>query len=919
MPTTGPSALEIVLWVVLANALLIIFGYGLVQWLRHQTQQTVVKVANQLIDYIERITAVFEFLQRYNGMSWEPFITPISALAQETEGTARRIENLRAANQDLEMQLDVTSPNQFQAIIYAPFIWFGRWRRGAALHKESRVVAARMEGVEKRVQQIHEIPWEIAMQARKIEKEVAEIKQLAHGLRQKGVRGEPLHAVIRQISGFQHSLDQIPLEFLEAEHDALLAHANQDNTIRVYDVLKNMRPGVERWLPLLREWDQQYRKAMEEYQSLQQTTNSLRQVLAHPPRGLQVNPIRERLERVNTMSTSLGEKLAQPEVMELKTLVRESHRLRRLAEDAGQQFSKAGERVSELGQALTELRTNLDALAVQYASLENKESYPIVWDESGSTLANLRQRLQDLGPVDRQRTPEQVKAALQTLAQLRSSYQELAERYPKKAEQYQAIVTLLENPDLQEGAIWVRKTREMIAEAEVYDPKNWQRQDTITHLSNDLNTLAPLQERLVPANRTAPIKESALEQRLKETQQLTAQHKALRPKVENVRARLEKIHAQEDEAKERFDSAKSALEKASILADNNELLQNIAAGEIKRLREDLSTMGNELNQLDEGVMEKKLQRVNLQANAVKQALTNWLARLDAEIGSLARSLSDQLIDLDSITTLEDPPFEEARALLTRGDIQTAIAQAGRAGVDKKSAHKSLLSEQELSAEIKRKNDLWLTIKGAVQAVEEKSAPVQEAYREVIAARSRAQEALAEVSERIPQRRTWPPTNQSPLTESQGLQPVDAKWEAMKKQRARADWAILEMGRLAQQYQSVTERATQVLDRITEDEERVSDLEEQIEDLMQRWLYQAQSNPENPILLQGIQQLLSKTDSQLAYIRQQYMRGAISYNQTLQSLQLLLDEVSSARVPIDESHETGLHNSPRAGGANPTGG
>jgi DNA repair exonuclease SbcCD ATPase subunit len=324
----------------------------------------------------------------------------------------------------------------------------------------------------------------------------------------------------------------------------------------------------------------------------------------------------------------------------------------------------------------------------------------------------------------------------------------------------------------------------------------------------------------------------------------------------------------------------------------------------------LKTTAKELNDQGQGVIEKKLQRVQSDAGSVAQAMNGWLARVNTEIAGMVRELNDRLIELDGVTVLEDQAVAAARSLLTRDDVRS---EHGARRLTTGSLGRKALSEQDASVELKRKNDLLVTAQSTLQALSAISEPLMAAYKEAVAERSLARERLSELNERIPQRRAWPPINQSPIPDDQGLPAMDTRWEAFKKQRQTAEAATGELRRLKQQYHALGERAGQVIERIAEDQERISEVEEKIEDLQEAWQLMAQSTPDNLLLIQGVQQLLSKTDSQLAFIRQQYLRGALDYGATLRSLQLLNDEIFTARVQVDDQQDTGLvPQHPRAG-------
>ena len=117
--------------------------------------------------------------------------------------------------------------------------------------------------------------------------------------------------------------------------------------------------------------------------------------------------------------------------------------------------------------------------------------------------------------------------------------------------------------------------------------------------------------------------------------------------------------------------------------------------------------------------------------------------------------------------------------------------------------------------------------------------------------------------------------------------------------------------MAQQYKLAADRARQVAARVEEDHERIMELEWQVENLKQKWQAQAAADPTNPVIREGVQQLMTQTDSQMSFIKTQYLRGVISYEQVIHNLQLLIDEIFSARVPLDEQSDIGLNEAPHS--------
>lgn len=918
METGGLSAIEIILSVLAANAVLILGAFGLVQWWRTQAMGTVQQIGKEIQAYADQLNQIAGFLQEFSGISDEPYATHLDELQEQASVLQINLNKFTLTCRNFEEATRAPSTNQFMEVINAPVTWFKRWRQAGRLRKESRTYGEQLSGIEERVQRILELPWDQATQTRQTDRDLAELIQIAQDLRARGAQGSMLKTVLDQIPLMQRSMDEIPDEFLQADHDTLLNSANLDSTIRVYTVLSRIRPALERYLPQARDWQSTLQKAAAEFDSLKLSGSSLRQALAKSPEGLVTAPLQDRLDQVALLAGDFGQQIAQPDVQNLKTLGREVSHLVRVLQDLEQQLSRSSQQVNQLSQWITELKEGLDKLAQQADELERGAVYPLAWDNSSARLADMRKRLEALGPPQQPRTPELVTQQLREVETLRAGHKAQADTFPKVIEQHRALLALLDSPEIKEGAAWLRKSQEMLKQVSAYDPRNWPKQDSIQTLPAELEDLSHLHHRLVPADRSAPVKETELAQRLKDTQQLAALHKSLHPRVAGVRTRLEKVKAWEKESTDRLNESFSALELVSILSESNDVIEEAAGAEIDRLGEDLRQSAAELNAQNQGEVEKKLQKITAQADKVNRSLNGWLTRLNSAINDKGKQVQAYLIELDAIARLEEQPIAEARSLLTEEDYlsavtssQAAAAQTGplRSVAARVSRHPQL-NDLEATAQIKRKNDLWQKLAAAQQSMTEKTEALVSAYRETVKARNEVQEGLSEMVKRIPQQRTWPPNNQTALAEAQILKPIDEKWDGLKKQTVRMEIAILEMGRLAQQYQLALERIEQLVDRVEQDEDRVRDLEEQIAELRQRWQAQAQAEGSSPVVREGIHQLMSDAEAKLSFIKHQYMRGTLSYEQIIHSLTLLYDDLLAARVAVDDTNDIGLDGSGR---------
>ena len=925
METGGPSVIQIIIWVLAAIVLPLLAAYGLVKWMHSQTREAIRKLGAQIADYDRQLSEAANFLQAYEGVQQEPFSTPLESLQTEIGALNARLQEFLDRSSQFETEMAQPRGNSAAEIINAPFHSVRRWRETKALHRESDEIGAGLKHVETQVENIYRIPWDLALQCRQAQKDTTELTELVRDLTAWSARGKKMEVVSGLPPRLSRALDEIPQEYFEADEPALMAAANLDSTIRVFEALGRIRPAVSRYLPQVREWRSSYQKASNEYAGLKQAGAVLRQSLATPPEGLSIAPLQSKLDQVAQLAAELNQRLVQPEVEDLRGLAREVGQLRRVLQDTETLYQRATKQVTELGEALLDLRRGVTDLAGQFSGLEHAPVHPVLWDISAARLADLRARLEALGPANLSRTPDQITQHLREVETLRGQYKSLMETYPRVAELHRALLVLLGAAELKEGLPWLRKAREMAEQTSIYDLKNWPRQDSVQTLGAELETLEHDHRTLVPADPTAPVKESSLEDLLKELRGLEEQHKALQVRTGNIRTRLEKIQSLEAAAKDRLNAAYTALDRVTLLTESNDLLFETANADTSRLIEEIRQLGNELNDRGQGEIDRKVTRINQLVDKVNKAMNGWLARINTVVSDMGKQLNEQMTKIDSVGMFEDAPIQQAKNLLANGDFSSHGARgtgplggAGRAVAARLGHSESKSAEDDLlavTAEIKRKNDLWQSLTGVQKALEAQCGPLMEAYQEAIAARSEAQERLTEAASRAPSQRTWRPHNQMPLPESQTLKPVDEKWEMLKKRQARIDAAILEIGRLAQQYRLVTEHARHHIERIDQDQERIQELEWQVDDLKQRWQAQAQGDPTNAVMREGVQQLVSQADSRMAYIKQQYMRGALSYEQVIQNMQLLYDELFTTRVPVDAQADIGLNENRTVRGAN----
>ncbi|RPJ43606.1 MAG: hypothetical protein EHM21_11275, partial [Chloroflexi bacterium] len=306
METGGLPAFDIILIGLALPALLLLAAYGLIRLWQKTTQSAVGQLAKQIHELNGRIQEIAVFLGSYEKVTKEPYATYLDELHKEATEADENIREFTAVCRAFEEETHQAGSNRLQNIINAPFKWYGRWRRSAALLQESKTIAKQLTKAEAHQQRIYELPLDLARQCQQADTEADELFNLTHTLQMKGLRGTALETLANQTNPqIRRAMEEIPDSYFETNSAVLLAEGNQTAAIRVFDLLTRIQPALARWLPQAREWNSTYDKAAAEYNDLKLAGAGLRQAMEKPLPGLVIDSMHERLEHTAQMAAEL--------------------------------------------------------------------------------------------------------------------------------------------------------------------------------------------------------------------------------------------------------------------------------------------------------------------------------------------------------------------------------------------------------------------------------------------------------------------------------------------------------------------------------------------------------------------------------------------------------------------------------------
>ncbi len=848
---------------------------------RKQINHALLQLGAELNTFAMQLDALQSVQVEYGALHRQPYSDlaaelhkKITRLTQLTRTLEERWTDLNASHNQilispLQSMIEII-PASYRNARTATLMWQLRDRIQTEM-REAQSLAGRIET----------LPEEIHSQTRQAGEGILKLDALLKTLHEAGVHGKQVEEADDALLRMQQGWARVPPDFAaEQPPDSQLGEVHETASA-AFTLLNDIQPILDEWLPRAIDWDQLYKRAVESYESLRKTATNFRTALDTPPTALNVDRFLAELEKVRAQAKALNLRLQEPLTEDLRALVKETDHLEKVVLDSAKRFDISSREVEALDRRLLELETALKQAAAKLSEPEKLQVFPLSWDISRPALLSLEEKAAQLGGRDQQRTPEEVTSALALSARLRDEVIEFSTAADQSLTRHRDLLALLGTGAIADGAAFSSETQSLVSALQAYDPANWSTQDNLASLPNETQQLEDLQHRLTAVEQPAPLKESELPARLTEARRLTDLHTALRARAARIRARLDELDKIESSMQDELQRAGSTLGNLTLLLKDNAFLKTLAAGEVTRLQSEISTLQREFENPKVGLVEKKASRANTLFDTLARLTNTWLDSLAADLQTHTRKMSETLVALDAIASLDDRTVNDARSLLNR---------IGSSPVNRKSG----LSYMEAAAELKRWNNDWQACSASARALEQQAAPILEAYRDADQARKSAKAAFQSAGKLASGRRDWPPTRQTLADDIKSFQELEKRLDGLRSRQITSSTLVRELGQIYHELDLMDDRVTQATRKAESEQNEAAELERELEGLQQRWQAVAQRYPGQTDLDLEIKDLVSQTDQRLALLKNQYKRGGLDYDQVVSGLREQAGILRSAR-------------------------
>jgi chromosome segregation ATPase len=831
-------------------------------------------------------------LQTYSPEDPAPYgqlASQLDASLRQIQSRLDEVERDHVALQEEARQLKANS-SWLRTLTGAPLHWQRLNKECNQLKSFQSQIQTLIQPAMELVKSLENISLEAARQARRLWKLGSQTQQWLQRLQQLNVQGQAFDAAQENATILQQKLKEIPADFINGSQSEILENSSKESVSQVWALVEVLNPQLESLLAQGMEWEKQRNQAVESVESLQHGLRQTQTALQQAPQTLELGSHKEQIQHIQTVAQTLQQTLERLEIESIPLVVEEAARLSQIVQALHSQLIQAQEQSPQLEDILNHLSQELKNLSFLVGALATKSTYPVQWTQSSASLAALNRQSIALGAASLKRTPQRVIQDLENARQIESQLQTLSQHCSQVDEQHTQVLGILESAEFTNLPVWLKNAQQITAQVSEYAAENWARQDAVASLPADLQQFQIDSQNLIPEERSTPITENELSQRLTDLIQIAENYQKLRNRLEQIHNRLKQLQEDEQNAHEQVESLQASLSQIAFLVRSNQRLEQVASQEVAYLSRQIESHAEALAQRQQDVLERKTKAIQTTAIRLEQSIQQWLDELSQNIRQNLDTLAENLGALDAIAPLKEGAIDEARRTLSAG-------QAYRGNL----AFKSRQGLADLLPELKRRSDFWQTCSSAAQALSDQAVPLLEAHQAAAAARKTAQETLAEAADWLRQSRGWPPTTFSLEAERSEFNQLEARWQAQQNSPGRAIQLVGQLGQISGQYQTLVGKVRQGVERAAHEQSQVEELESDLQELGQRWQEQWQAYQDEPEISQEIRTLLNDLERELSAIRRKAQQKGSSYDQTLQALKALHRKVRFFQVALDEEH------------------
>lgn len=289
MGTAQISIVEVAVWVAVLVLTVLLGLAGLVFYLKNKSLDYLKQARNGLREHQAGGQRIRQASREYQPSDAAPYGRIAADLARRMDSVDRRLGGYFNEYGQLQAQakaLDRLTPG---TILRSPFDWYLTWQRARALFRNQQGLEEELKTTAQLVDRLENQGWEVANQVRQTLQSLQTALHICDDLQAQGVQDAALQDAVSKGKAWEETLSGgVPMYILSGEKPEVLAHADKDAIVEIFQSLSKARPGAERLLTKAKEWQGQ---SMQLGQLLEELASAYQELLSRV-KTLESNPAR---------------------------------------------------------------------------------------------------------------------------------------------------------------------------------------------------------------------------------------------------------------------------------------------------------------------------------------------------------------------------------------------------------------------------------------------------------------------------------------------------------------------------------------------------------------------------------------------------------------------------------------------------
>lgn len=548
-----------------------------------------------------------------------------------------------------------------------PRHWRRRYRAAAALWQATQASRAGLDRAARLLHRLQRLPLETARRSRELYGVGEELAQLVQTLYGAGLGGQALDIAADHSAHLADRLKSLPVYFFHGDETRVLEQADKESTIRAWQTLAQVEPALRQYRERFQHWHKVYQYLEQQLQIMRQAASTAQERLNQAPPEVDISQYLVELEQARTEADELA---ARRQTLTVEILDELTARVLGVIDILNWLINQA-DRVAAGLQQLQSLTILSAGLLVQIRARMGEtaraEAYPLSWTEWEEELAHLARLKEDIGPMDRRRTPAELERCLTAAEQWHRQIEALQATVNEILVQRDQLILLLQRPELAEEPDWLTQAGQLQRQISRYGAKNWPSGDNVTRIWDYARRLANQAQDLIPID-GEPLPAGQMSQTLKRTQLLLGEIESFQVRLRHTGEALASLQQQEREANVKLGEA---LQAVKLLAKHLRQAGLLRSPALQKRRKQLDKLQQEGHKLISGQGKRKAwtvaereERIAGWTKSCLEELQGVHQELGSELASLRQKLDQELKALQAMAPLDrEGSVRTARQLL----------------------------------------------------------------------------------------------------------------------------------------------------------------------------------------------------------------------------------------------------------------